>query len=118
MSSTPRDLRAQVAGGRFRRELLFRLATVELIVPSLRARGTALVALALQMLEAARAELGGAKRTLSEASEEGRCRASWTGNLRALRDLRERVPLLSSGEGGGGAMRPSFVGRGESPFAQ
>jgi two-component system, NtrC family, response regulator AlgB len=92
--ATNRDLESDVAAGRFREDLLYRLNVVELKVPPLRERPEDILPLARRFLEFfGRA----AKRPLQELSPAA-CdvlRAqTWPGNIRELRNVMERVTIL------------------------
>jgi two-component system, NtrC family, response regulator AlgB len=94
VAATNRDLAAEVAAGRFREDLLFRLNVIEIRLPPLRERKEDVVRLAGGFLAFfARA----AKRPPQELSPAAAaaCRAyAWPGNLRELRNAMERVSIL------------------------
>ena len=64
LSATNADLRQEVANGRFRQDLLFRLNTIEIHVPPLRERREDIPLLAAHFLRAARPALPQAGRRL------------------------------------------------------
>ena len=97
IAATNRDLPAEVAAGRFRRDLYFRLDGVTLVIPPLRERRGLIGPLALRFLEAARpassptaARLGTDVLTALEAY-------SWPGNVRELKAVIERAVVLARG---------------------
>jgi len=96
IAATHHDLEAEVAEGRFRADLYFRLAVVTLAVPPVRARPEDLPALIDRCLEQARARL---KRPRAEVSPEVRAMLAaypWPGNVRELGNVLERALLLSA----------------------
>ena len=94
ISATNRDLDADVAAGRFREDLLFRLNVLEIVVPALRDRSEDILAMAHHFLEFfAKA----AARTLPELTAEAEAALlaySWPGNVRELRNAIERAVIL------------------------
>ncbi len=58
IAATNRDLEKEVAEGRFRRDLFFRLRVLEIVVPALRKRPDDIVPLANHFLDKYRAETG------------------------------------------------------------
>jgi DNA-binding NtrC family response regulator len=97
VASTHRDLRQQVAAGRFREDLLYRLDVFPIVVPALRARREDIVPLA----RAFAAEIAGADVDvcLTPEGESALQAYPWPGNVRELRNVIERLCLLR-GEGG------------------
>jgi DNA-binding NtrC family response regulator len=97
VAATHRDLDAEVAAGRFRQDLLFRLREVEVVLPPLRARGDDVALLARLFLHQAERELGIAAHRLAP-SAEARLRAhAWPGNVRELRAVMRRAAVLCDG---------------------
>jgi DNA-binding NtrC family response regulator len=98
LSATNADLRQEVAAGRFRQDLLFRLNTIEIQVPPLRERREDVGPLAEHFLRlhAARyrKRLGGLEPEALRALLEH----SWPGNVRELDHAVERGVLLARGE--------------------
>ncbi len=94
---THRDLRAEVAAGRFREDLYYRLAVVELVVPSLRERSEDIPALvdAFRRRWAARLELG--EVAFTPALVEALVQRPWPGNVRELENTVARLLALSTG---------------------
>jgi DNA-binding NtrC family response regulator len=97
IAATNKDLAAEVAGGRFREDLYYRLAVVLLHVPPLRERREDLPELASRFLEEACLRNG--RRPMSFARDaylvlQGH---EWPGNVRELRNLVERVAILCDG---------------------
>jgi NtrC-family two-component system response regulator AlgB len=93
VAATNRDLEADVAAGRFREDLLFRLNVVELRLPPLRERPEDILPLArLFLARFTRARAGGGE--LSPAAEELLVRQPWPGNVRELQNAIERAVIL------------------------
>lgn len=94
IAATNRDLAAEVAAGRFREDLFYRLNVISLELPALRQRPEDILPMAQQLL-AEFAQTSG--RRLSGFSAEARMalqRHSWPGNLRELRNCIERAVIL------------------------
>lgn len=98
VAATHKDLEAEVAAGRFRRDLLFRLQEITLNLPSLSERGDDVTLLAGLFLRHAEKELGLPARRLSPAAERVIRRHPWPGNVRELRSAMRRASLLCEGD--------------------
>jgi two-component system, NtrC family, response regulator AtoC len=96
LSATHRELPAEIAAGRFRRDLFYRLAGITLDVPPLRQRPARMSALALQFVAENRARSGSELR-LSPAALGLLQGHSWPGNARELRNVIERAALIAGG---------------------
>jgi len=97
IAATNRDLKAEVAAGRFREDLFYRLNVISIEVPALRQRPYDLVAAAENFLDEISRQLG--KRTPALAAEARRLLENypWPGNLRELRNVIERAAILATG---------------------
>jgi two-component system response regulator AtoC len=93
IAATNRDLPAEVAAGRFRRDLYFRLDGVTLIIPPLRERRGLIGPLALRFLEHA----GRAKPRLTSEVLAALEAYPWPGNVRELKAVMERAVVLARG---------------------
>ncbi len=95
LSATNADLKREVARGRFREDLLFRLNTVEIRLPPLRDRGEDILLLANHFLgrynQKYRKRLDG----FSEPALAALAHYSWPGNVRELSHVVERAVLLA-----------------------
>jgi DNA-binding NtrC family response regulator len=98
VSATHKDLEAEIAAGRFRRDLYYRLNVVELVVPPLRDRGEDVVLLAESFLERAAAELGRRGMVMDADAVALLRRYHWPGNVRQLANEVERAILLADGD--------------------
>jgi two-component system response regulator AtoC len=97
VASTHRDLEAEVRAGRFREDLYYRLAVVELVIPPLREHREDVPALADEFTRryAARFRVDGV--TLSSALVEKLRHADWPGNVRQLENAIARMVALGTG---------------------
>jgi DNA-binding NtrC family response regulator len=97
LSATNVDPRQEVAAGRFREDLLYRLNTVEILIPALRDRREDIPLLAASFLHRHagryRKALGGFRPDAMEAL----LRYAWPGNVRELDHTIERAVLLADG---------------------
>ena len=99
LSSTNRDLMAEIAAGRFRQELFDRLNVVPIAVPSLADRRDDIAALARHFIEQFHATQGLTPRELPEDTVAALQSMRWPGNIRQLRNVIERVLILAEGPG-------------------
>ncbi len=99
ISSTTRDLRAEIAAGQFRQELYDRLNVVPIAVPSLEERREDIPALATHFIEMFHQSQGLPKRPLSDEAEAQLQAMGWPGNIRQLRNVIERALILGEGSG-------------------
>ncbi|MBD3237099.1 MAG: response regulator [Candidatus Eisenbacteria bacterium] len=97
VSATNRDLSAEIASGRFRQDLYYRLAVVPLEVPPLRERRDDIPALIKTFVEFYRREIGREVRGVSAAAMDALCDYHWPGNVRELKNLIERLVLMGGG---------------------
>ncbi|MFN3450274.1 MAG: sigma-54-dependent transcriptional regulator, partial [Roseococcus sp.] len=97
VAATNADLAARVREGRFREDLYFRLAVVELRVPPLRERAEDLPALTDALLARAAEEAGRPGLALSEAARAALAAHPWPGNVRELRNRLARAAVLAEG---------------------
>lgn len=97
LASTQKDLRAEVAAGRFREDLFFRLNVVEIHVPPLRKREGDVLLLAQSFLEAMALNLGKRLDGFSLEAQAALMKYSWPGNVRELKNEVERAILDANG---------------------
>jgi transcriptional regulator with GAF, ATPase, and Fis domain len=93
--ATHKDLDEEVAAGRFRADLLFRLREVTVAVPPLAARGDDIVLLAHAFLRQAEAQLGLVLHTLTDDAQAALRAHAWPGNVRELKATMRRVAVLA-----------------------
>jgi DNA-binding NtrC family response regulator len=106
IAATHHDLDRAIADGRFREDLLYRINTLPLTMPSLRERPEDIPALAVMLLGRIGRDLGRKNLRLLPAGETALRGYAWPGNIRELRNVLERAALLSeSGEIGDESLR-------------
>ncbi|MCE9577546.1 MAG: sigma 54-interacting transcriptional regulator [Deltaproteobacteria bacterium] len=94
VAATHRDLEAEVAAGRFRQDLLFRINGMTLVIPPLRERVDEIGPLATAFIAAYCRRHGRAPLPIDPAALRAMRRYEWPGNLRELRNVVERAVLL------------------------
>ncbi|HEX8128683.1 MAG TPA: sigma 54-interacting transcriptional regulator [Pyrinomonadaceae bacterium] len=94
IAATNRDIEDEIAAGRFRRDLFYRLQNFHLELPPLRARVEDIPAIAEHFIREAMMRQGKRVRFTSEAIE-AMCRLPLQGNARELRSLIERTTLAA-----------------------
>ncbi len=99
ISSTTRDLRAEIAAGRFRQELYDRLSVVPIQVPGLADRREDIPPLSEHFIELFHQTQGLPRRPLSDEAEMQLQTMTWPGNIRQLRNVLERALILGDGTG-------------------
>ena len=99
ISSTSRDLRNEIALGRFRQELYDRLNVVPIQVPSLEERREDIPELTAHFIDMFHRSQGLTLRHLSPEAEALLQTMTWPGNVRQLRNVIERVLILGDGAG-------------------
>jgi len=97
VAATNRDLAAEVAAGRFRQDLFFRLDGITLRIPPLRERRHAISRLALQFIEDAARRLGRPDVRATPELFTALAEHDWPGNVRELKAVIERAVLLARG---------------------
>jgi two-component system nitrogen regulation response regulator NtrX len=116
ISSTSRDLEAEIAAGRFRRELYHRLNVVPVRVPGLDERREDIPRLAQHFIALLNATQGLPLRALSEEAAALLQTMTWPGNVRQLRNVIERVLIL--GDSGGPISASELPGESAAPLEQ
>jgi DNA-binding NtrC family response regulator len=97
LAATHRDLGREVAKGRFREDLFFRLAVVRLRIPPLRERRADILPLARHFAQRFARANGLPDRLLSPAAEARLLAHHWPGNVRELENTLHRAVLLAEG---------------------
>ncbi len=98
LSTTNRDLAAEIAAGRFREDLFYRLAVVPLRVPALRERREDVPPLARHFMSRAGETTGMPPRELSEDALAAMQAYDWPGNVRELRNLIDWLLIMAPGD--------------------
>jgi two-component system, NtrC family, response regulator len=98
IAATNRDLEEEVAKGRFREDLYYRLKVVTLEIPALRERPSDVVLLAEHFLAELCAEHGRPPKILTPGAAQQLASHPWPGNVRQLRNYLESLVIFHSGE--------------------
>ncbi|MCB2129241.1 MAG: sigma-54-dependent Fis family transcriptional regulator [Rhodobacteraceae bacterium] len=115
VSSTTRDLSAEIAAGRFRQELFDRLNVVPIPVPTLEDRREDIPELSKHFVEKFNKAQGLPLRTISDEAEALMQTMAWPGNIRQLRNVIERALIL--GDSSGPIEARELPGQGEGDAA-
>lgn len=102
ISATHRDLVAEAGAGRFRQDLYFRLAVLDLSLPPLRERGQDVLLLAEWLVRKYLTRSGLPPRALSQGARNKLLEYAFPGNVRELENVIQKALLLSDGP----AIRP------------
>jgi DNA-binding NtrC family response regulator len=94
LAATNRDLRADVAAGRFREDLFYRLFVIPLYLPALRERREDIALLAEHFIERLCREMGHPPVALTEEAMNLLRVYDWPGNVRELENVIERAIVL------------------------
>jgi two-component system nitrogen regulation response regulator NtrX len=97
IATTNRDLQAEIAAGRFREDLYYRLAVVPLRMPALRERREDVPALARVFLARSAETAGIPVRELSTDATTALQAYDWPGNVRQLRNLMDWLVIMAPG---------------------
>jgi len=97
IAATNRDLRAEVAAGRFRGDLFYRLDVVEVTLPPLRERREDIPYLTAEFMRECAVRIQKPVQGLTPAAERLLLAARWDGNVRELKNVIERACILSDG---------------------
>lgn len=97
IAATHRNLPELVAEGKFREDLYYRLNVLPLRVPPLRERRNDIPLLVKHFVQLAEQRHGSEPKRVAGAAMRVLCDFSWPGNVRQLRNLMERLVLLTEG---------------------
>ena len=97
IAATNRDLVAEVAAGRFRQDLYYRLSVFPILIPPLRERPGDVLPLADFFLAKASQQLGKPLTGFAAGARQEMSHYAWPGNVRELQHVVERAALLSPG---------------------
>jgi len=98
IAATNKDLTEEIKEGRFREDLYHRLSVILIKVPSLNDRADDIPLLADHFLEQIATEQGTAKKRFAPQALEVLKKIDWTGNIRELRNVVERLTILCGSE--------------------
>ncbi|MBC24552.1 MAG: hypothetical protein CMJ32_11660 [Phycisphaerae bacterium] len=98
IATTNRDLQKEVAEGRFREDLFFRLNVLPLAMPPLRDRMEDVPVLAQHFLDLVASREGRESKRFDDDAISSLCHYRWPGNVRELQNICERASVLSSSD--------------------
>jgi Nif-specific regulatory protein len=98
VSATNKDIAQEVAEGRFREDLFYRLNVVQIHMPALRERKEDIPLLANHFLNIFKQEKGLQHLKISDKAMEKMCEYGWPGNVRELRNGVERAVVMGNGQ--------------------
>ncbi len=97
VAATSRDLTREIAAGRFREDLYYRLNVVPIILPPLRERREDIALLVEHFRQKYNARLGKAVEAIEDDALAALSAYAWPGNIRELENILERTILFSDG---------------------
>ena len=98
VAATNKDLKTEIAEGRFREDLYHRLAVILIKVPPLNERRDDIPALVRHFAEKIASEQGNVVKVFSQPAIKLLQEYDWTGNIRELRNVVERLIILGGAE--------------------
>lgn len=98
VAATNKDLRKEIDAGRFREDLFHRLAVIIIYVPALNERREDIPMLTKHFINRICKEYGISEKHIAAEALERLQEINWTGNIRELRNVVERLIILSSGD--------------------
>lgn len=96
VAATNRDLAEEVAAGRFRKDLYYRINVIELKLPPVRERKKDIKLLANHFLAYYVKKYGRPRLKLSHGQEEELTKYNWPGNVREIKNVMERAVVMST----------------------
>ncbi|MBL7985577.1 MAG: sigma-54-dependent Fis family transcriptional regulator [Flavobacteriales bacterium] len=112
VAATNKDLRKEIEAGNFREDLYHRLSVIPIHVPALKDRLEDIPLLSEHFIKLVCDEQGIAAKKISEKAVKELQKLPWTGNVRELRNVIERLVILSDKEITDGDVRTYAVPRG------
>ncbi len=97
LAATNKDLKKEIAEGRFREDLYHRLSVIIIKIPSLNERTDDVVLLVDKFLNDIANDYGSRKKEIKKEAIELLEKNNWTGNIRELRNVVERLVIMSEG---------------------
>ncbi len=98
VAATNKDLKKEIADNRFREDLYHRLSVIVIKVPSLNERAEDIPLLTEKFLEDLAEEYGAKKKAINSKAISTLQKHDWTGNIRELRNVVERLVIMSGDE--------------------
>lgn len=98
ISATNKDLSSEIAQGRFREDLYFRLNVIPIRVPPLREHSEDIPALVDHFLNSFCRKSGKKVKRVTDAAIDALKQYHWPGNIRELKNIMERLAIMTSGD--------------------
>jgi transcriptional regulator with GAF, ATPase, and Fis domain len=98
IAATNKDLKKEIEEKQFREDLYHRLSVILIQVPTLAERKEDIPLLADKFLEDIAAEYGSARKTITDKAIKELQKQPWTGNIRELRNVIERLVIMCGAE--------------------
>ncbi len=98
IAATNKNLQEEIKVGRFREDLYHRLSVILIHVPPLRERSEDIPLLVDRFVTLLCKQNGVSKRKISKEAMGALCERSWTGNVRELHNIVERLLIMTDGE--------------------
>ncbi|MGH9676099.1 MAG: sigma-54-dependent transcriptional regulator [Candidatus Acidiferrum sp.] len=111
LAATNHDLKAEVAAGRFREDLFYRLSVIEVTLPPLRLRQLDILPLTQHLLRFFARQTGKRATGFTAEALAAIQRHTWPGNVRELRNAIERAVILTTESEIGLASLPAQIGK-------
>lgn len=98
IAATNKNLREEIAKGNFREDLYHRIGVIVIKVPPLRERAEDIPELVEHFIQEVCSEYGLPTKSISSDAMDRLCKMPWSGNIRELRNVVERLIVLSGNE--------------------
>jgi len=95
LAATNKDLKKEIAEGRFREDLYHRLGVILIAVPALKDRKEDIPLLVDKFLQDIANEYGNKKKAIEDKAIEELQKYDWSGNIRELRNVTERLIIMA-----------------------
>jgi DNA-binding NtrC family response regulator len=97
IAATNKDLKKEIAEGRFREDLYHRLSVIVIKVPSLKERKDDIPLLVDKFLDEIAINYGAKRKTIEGDALKILAQNEWSGNIRELKNVIERLVIMSEG---------------------
>ncbi len=97
IAATNKDLKKEIAEGRFREDLYHRLSVIVIKVPSLKERKDDIPLLIEKFLDEIAASYGAKRKSIEPEAVKLLTQNEWSGNIRELKNVVERLVIMSEG---------------------
>ncbi|WP_420385792.1 sigma-54-dependent transcriptional regulator [Roseivirga sp.] len=109
LAATNKDLRKEIAENRFREDLYHRLSVIVIQVPALKERKEDIPLLVDKFLDDIAQEYGTKKKSVTKDGLEALQDYDWSGNIRELRNVTERLVIMCGDEIGGNDVKKYLI---------